>query len=104
MLFHKTSSSCGVDGHVDQSIAPVNEEIRLDDHNTDHSQLGVGINLVVNYHMALGKNSLVGKTTIVCILASAGSTVGHSSLWSLQSDIPSQRQADGTQRPLSKNC
>ena len=43
------------------------------------------------------------KTTILCILTSAGSTVGHSSLWSLQSDMPSQRQADGIQRPL-KNC
>ena len=104
VLFDKTSSSCGVDCHVDQCVAPVNEQTRLDDHNSDYFQLRVWVNLVVDYHMALGKNvSVLGKPQL-CVFTSAGSTVGHSSLWSLQSDIPSQRQADGTQRPLSQNC
>ena len=104
VLFNETSSSCCIDGHVDQGVAAVDEETRLDYDITNYTQLGVWINLVVNYHMALGKNVYVRETTIVCILTSAGSTVGHSSLWSLQSDMPSQRQADGTQRPLNTNC
>ena len=104
VLFNETSSSCCIDGHVDQGVAAVDEETRLDYDITNYTQLGVWINLVVNYHMALGKNVYVRETTIVCILTSAGSTVGHSSLWSLQSDMPSHRQADGTQRPLNTNC
>ena len=103
MLFDEASSSCCVDGHVDKGVAAVNKKVRFNDDNTNYGQLGVGSYLVVNYHMALGKNVYVRKTTILFILTSAGSTVGHSSLWSLQSDMPSQRQADGIQRPL-KNC
>ena len=55
VLFDKDPRSCGVDGHVDQGLAAVDKEIGVDDHNPDHSQLWVRVDLVVNDHMTLGR-------------------------------------------------
>ena len=55
VLFNKDPRSCGVDGHVDQGLAAVDKEIGVDDHNPDHSQLWVRVDLIVNDHVALGR-------------------------------------------------
>ena len=96
----KTRSSSGVDSDVDQGVALVDEEPRLEDHVASHRELWVGFYIVVNLHMALRKNVCICQPQSVRFLASVRLTVGHSSLWSLQSDIPSHRQAEGTHRPL----
>ena len=105
MLFDKgkTRSSSGVDSDVDEGVALVDEEPRLEDHVASHRELWVGFYIVVNLHMALRKNVCICQPQTVRFLTSVRLTVGHSSLWSLQSDIPSHRQAEGTHRPLQSD-
>ena len=105
MLFDKgkTRGPSGVDRDVDEGVALVDEEPRLEDHVASHRELWVGFYIVVNLHMALWKNVCICQPQSVRFLTSVTLTMGHSSLWSPQSDIPSHRQAEGTHRPLQSD-